>query len=270
MPRHRASKGRSPPSINPLFSSPDAPALGEGLLLRDDSGRLIAAVKMVALETARPFAAQQAPSNTHVEISTGPFELSPQTHYQLLSRVAVCSAQDGVRVACLQEEYVAIGDMTTGTEFDRQGPMIASVTNGTTAGQCLAALPVVASDDHATAGALRFAIDTLAYLGPDVVLPTPISLTDEGRTTVSVVPIDPSNNEGPAFEIDVEACYLPPTDGPPPGPIRRLPRPAEADSSASGCALAPRPAPSAMGVVALFLLLTLLPIARRRFHPDPG
>jgi hypothetical protein len=252
------------PSTDPRLISPDAPGLGDGLLLRDDSGRLIAGGRMVAVETARPFGAPQALPNAHVEISTGPFELSPQTHYQVLSRVAVCPAEDGVRVVCLQDEFVEIGDFTTGTELDRQGPTITAVAEGPRPGQCLTALSVVASDDHATASSLRFAIDAVAYVGPNVVLPTPGVPLNEPRTTVSVVPLDPSNNRGQAFELEVESCYLPVTDRLQAAPAPPPPASRDAASPDSGCVLAPRLAPSAIGGVSLSLLLTVLLTARRR------
>jgi hypothetical protein len=252
------------PSTDPRLRSTDTPALGDGLLLRDDSGRLIAAGGMLAVETARPFGAPQPLPNVHVEISTEPFELSPQTHYQVLSRVAVCPAEDGARVVCLQDEFVEIGDFRTGSELDRQAPTITALAEGPSPGQCLTALSVVAADDHATTSELRFAIDAVAYLGPDVVLPTPGVPINEPRTTVSVVALDPSNNRGPAFEVDVESCYLPVTDTLQAAPASSPPVSRDAASAGSGCTLAPRQAPSAIGGVSLSALLTVLLTARRR------
>ena len=254
----------SSPSIDPRFFSPDDQALGDGLLLRDDSGRLLAGGRMVTVETARPFGAPQALPSAHVEISAGPFALSPQSHYEVLSRLAICPADGGVHVVCLQDEFVEIGDFTTGAEFDRQGPIIASVAEGESPGQCLTSLSVVASDDHAPASALRFGIDTVAYLGPNVALPTPSVPIDEPRTTVLVVPIDPSNNRGQAFELEVESCYVPVTDILQPAPAPPAPASREAASPGSGCVLRPTPAPSAISAISMFVLLTVLPIARRR------
>jgi hypothetical protein len=268
------------PSIDAPVS-PDPPALGEVLLLRDDSGRLIAAGKTATVETPRPYWAAQALANSQVEIATGPLTLSPQTHYQVLSRVAVCppdgGGEGGVRIACLQEEFVEISDFTTGTEVDRQGPMIASVDQGASPGSCLAELSVVASDDHVPPSALRFASDAVAFLGPNLVLPTPAPTNSGGRATLLVVPIDPSNNRGPGREVDVEACLrLVGEDGfndsQPPLASPTAPALVAGTPGSSGCAVASGLATPASGLgVTLFALLTVLATARRRASPrGPG
>jgi hypothetical protein len=213
--------------------------------------------------------APPALANPRVEIATAPLALSPQTHYQVLSRVAVCPGEGGFRVACLQEEYVELGDFTTGTESDRQGPTIASVDQGASPGECLLALSVVASDDHAPLSALRFGIND-ALLGPDLVLLMPGSAVP---TTLPLVPIDPSNNRGPALQIDVDACtplviYGGSDYGFPASalPVQRRPVAASQDGGGgSGCAVVPGSASGAVGVgIALFSVLTVLAAARRR------
>jgi hypothetical protein len=96
-------------------------ALGEGLLLRDDSGQLIATGEMVISPTVRPSIAPLLAA-ADVEISTAPLVLWPETHYRVLSRVAVCTGEEGAaRSVCLQNEFVEIADFTTGTESDRAG-----------------------------------------------------------------------------------------------------------------------------------------------------
>jgi hypothetical protein len=86
--------------------------------------------------------------------------------------------------------------------------------------------------------ALRFEPnDAVALLGPNLVLPTFGPPPDSGTTTLSLMPIDPSNNRGPAFALDTQGCFLPVTD-------RLLPRAAPPPRAAarpspdSGCAVA--------------------------------
>lgn len=193
-------------SAPPRRAAPDPPALGEGLLLRDDAGAITTAGPLLTLETPRPLGAASAAADSRVEISTQPLELPAATHFEVLSRIAVCAGEDAVRVACLQERYVTIGDFTTGTERDRTAPVVASVTVGPSPGHCLTALHVEASDDHAAPGALRFESFELALLGPDLVFPAPTLDVDERRAHLSLVPIDPSNNRGPTLEVEVEGC----------------------------------------------------------------
>jgi hypothetical protein len=126
---------------------------------------------------------------------------------------------------------------------------------------------VVASDDRAPPSALRFAVTDTAYLGPDVVLLPPAS-PSERRSMLPVVPIDPSNNRGPAFEIDVQGCtpvlvYGGSDYGYPVGyPVQ--PRPV-IESQSSGCAVAPGPGSNAVGPgITLSSMLALLLTACRR------
>jgi hypothetical protein len=260
----RAVVDRSPARI-PSIVPPDPPALGEGLLLRDDAGTLISAGEMVTLETLRPYGVARPPADSQVEITTRPLALSALTHYEVLSRVAACGpADDDIRVACLQEEFVVLGDFTTGMELDREGPSIASVELGPSLGECLAALTVVASDDHAAPGALRFGMSTIGFLGPNPVLPTPAPTDATRRVMLSVVPIDPSNNRGAATLLEVEACGLLVPDDDinfslPSAPETQTGPAPQAVKGESGCAFTPGSSSASLGTGAgLFALAVML------------
>lgn len=125
-------------------------------------------------------------------ITTRPLRLAPQTHYEVLSRVVVRPVEEGIGALRLQDEYVEIGDFTTGIESDQEGPSIASVEVGPSPGECLVALTVVASDDHAAPAALRFGPSILGFLGPNLVLLAPAPVDGTGRARLSLVPTDPS------------------------------------------------------------------------------
>lgn len=259
----RASLHPAPPRRAP----PDPPALGEGLLLRDDAGRIIAAGPLLTIETPRPIGATRAAADSRVEIATSPLELEPDTHYEVLSRAAVCAGDDGVRVACLQEEYVAIGDFTTGTELDRTPPVITSVEVAPSPGACLVALNVVASDDHAEPDALRFQSSGLAWLGPRLVVPAPEADDGESRVALSLVALDPSGNRGLTLVVDVDGCprpddleddYLSDAFE----PVAPAPTPPVHRRSDSSCAFVAGPTGAASGAGLLALAVAL--VARRR------
>lgn len=261
----RTSFERTPPRRAP----PEPPALGEGLLLRDDAGRLIAVGPLVALETPRPIGATRALDDARVEIATNPVELARETHYEVLSRVAVCAGAGDARVACLQDEFVVIGDFTTGTELDRTPPAITSVEVKAGPGECLLALSVTAFDDRAPPDALRFQSFGLALLGPNLIVPAPEVSDREGVASLALTPIDPSNNRGLTFIVEVGGCLKPDVQsedgfddylGPETAPMqpRRL--------GDRGCAFAGSPSAddgTGSGVLAALLALVVTRGARR-------
>ncbi|HTV21541.1 MAG TPA: hypothetical protein VMG12_22790 [Polyangiaceae bacterium] len=263
----RASLQRTPPRRQP----PEPPALGEALLLRDDAGGIIAVGPLVAFETPRPVWAERAPENARVEIASGSLELEPLTHYQVLSRTAVCPAEDGARVVCEREAFGVLGDFTTGNRFDTEPPLITSVEVGPSPGECLVALSVTAADDHAPPEALRYESSGLILLGPNPVLPAPEPDRSGLRGELALTAIDPSNNRGLTVVVEVDRCTKPDVQvedsfadlgddygGPP-----TTPPDLNVHSNDRGCAFAIG-APSAGTNASALALATLFMLRRRR------
>jgi hypothetical protein len=184
----------------------EPPAIGEGLLLRDASGSLLAPGALVTLESPRSYGEARPPLDSHVEIATAPLVLAEQTHYEVLSRIAVCAGPEERWVACLQDEYRLIGEFDTGTESDRAAPVITSIELRPSPGECLMALNIAASDDHTPPQALRFAVWEQAFQGTNLVLPTNAQARGDELVSLQVVPVDASGNRGQAFAVEVPTC----------------------------------------------------------------
>jgi hypothetical protein len=232
--------------LDPLrrTAPPEPPAIGEGLLLRDASGSLLAVGALLALESPRSYGEPSPPLDSHVEIATAPLTLAAQSHYEVLSRIAVCAGAEERWVACLQDEYRLIGEFDTGTESDQAAPVITSVELRPSPGECLIALSIAASDDHTRPPALRFSVWDEAFQGTELVLPTNAQAQGDDLVSLQLVPIDASGNPGQAFTIEAPSCTrLPPREDSfvdlLPAPTSSPPRPNPPASKPSSCAITP-------------------------------
>jgi hypothetical protein len=246
--------------LDPSRVLSDPPPLEGGLLVRDDAGGLVAVSDELALETPRPLGSpDRALDGAQVEVSTGPLALAPGRRYEVLSRMTRCELEGDTGIACLHNEYIAIGAFTTGSAIDATGPVIESIRVGPSPGMCLVTLEVTASDDHAPPSGLRYTTYQGGWLGPSLVFQTPF-VNRAGRVPMSIIAIDPSGNAGAPFEVEVDGCpslslgndY----GSSSPEPVN--PRPSTG-SDGGGCALAPAATPrwiesAVLGLLAAFLL----------------
>jgi hypothetical protein len=149
-----------------------------------------------------------------VEFDSDSVSLDPNTAYTLETRVSVCA--EGAPRLCWNDEWRAIGEFTTGTERDRQGPTASLAAEpeplATTEDGCDWRVRLVASDDHSPAGELRYigvsALDSAApQSNPELTLRAPTSPTRAETVTVQVGAVDASGNAGPPVDVVLPACF---------------------------------------------------------------
>jgi len=257
--------------LDPARMPSDPPALQGGLLVRDDAGGLVVVSDLVALEIPRPHGgSDMALENAQVEVSTGPLALAPGRRYEVLSRMSVCEPSGAQRIACLRNEYLPIGAFTTGSDLDATGPVIQSIRVEPGPGLCLVTLTVSASDDHAPPGALRYTTFQDGWLGPTLVIETPTG-SSAPRTSMSIIPVDPSGNHGASVDVEVDGC---PSFG---DDLSDYPRdenpihPGQAPASdGGGCGLARAAAPRWADGLAVSLLAALMAWLRRQLRMGRG
>jgi MYXO-CTERM domain-containing protein len=182
---------------------PEPMRLGDGLLLRDPLGHLVAVGSLLALQPPR-----YGDLEPRVELSSAPLELKANTRYEVLSRIGLCGGT--TRSVCLEDEYHPLGAFETGIVFDHTPPSIRSI-EGTAASldACVVVFSAAAFDDLAPPSALRFVVAEQAWLGPSLVLQADPRFFQTPRL-VQVVPVDPSGNRGAAVSVNVGSCGRPP------------------------------------------------------------
>jgi hypothetical protein len=170
----------------------------EGLILRDPGGNLVAVGPLQALQP-RP----DASLDFRVELSSATLELKANLRYEVLSRLAICDGAPS-RTVCFEDEYHSLGTFETGTVADQQPPTISSISTKEDADPCLKWLSVVASDDLAPPGALRFVVaeQPFAWLGPTL----SVQIGWRLLSSAQVVPVDPSGNRGAPVSTELGFC----------------------------------------------------------------
>lgn len=240
---------------------PKPTSFGEGLLLRDPLGNLVAVGSLLALQPPR-----SGGPEPRVELSSAPLELKANTRYEVLSRIGICDGSP-TRSVCLEAEYHTLGAFETGIVFDHKPPSISSIQETEASPlACVFDFSVAGTDDLAPPSALRFLVDEQAWLGPSLSLVGHSDLTIRASRPVQVVPVDPSGNRGAAMTVDLGGCKpplalgengdwstSPPAASAPPPAQPQSPRQQPPRHSKDGCSLASQASrtPSSFSVLAL-------------------